>query len=98
MLNNLKNFRSNFDRAQGATSPLIITAEEQVVDKKSSPGSVKKTLSTYSRTGNTIQFLKICFVCNEIRPCCEFECAAARLKRLSHQVDEGIEVFDIKQQ
>ena len=69
------------------------------MDKKSSPGLVeKKTLSTHSKTNNIIHLQKICFVCNEIRPCCEFECAAARLKRLSHQVDEGIEVFDTKQQ
>lgn len=68
----------------------------------------KRTLSTRSRTGNTIQFHKICFVCNEIRTCdsnlynerglavSEFGSTADRLMKFPHQIDEGSELFDSK--
>lgn len=67
VLNSLKNFKSNFNSAHAAISSQATAEEEQVIDQKSSLGSVKQTLSTCLRPGNTIQFQKICFVYNRIR-------------------------------
>ena len=67
--------------------------------------SVRRTRSS---TGITTQFAKICFICNEVRPCegnkyregglgvCEFVTAAQNLEKAANLITENRHYYDAK--